>query len=307
MSEKGYIKIDRKIDGWEYRHDMSRLGFWLHLLLSAEWKGPERGVFVTSRREIERETSLDHKTISKYLTELEQLQQIQILPAGRMSKIIILNYEQYQGILPRAKSRANAGEIPQSEDLPRAKSRANAGEIPQSEDLPRAKSRANAGEIPQSESTPSLFNRNNEEIECIKNRNTYTGESVDAELLTDAEKWFSEFWTVYPKHKAKAAAEKAFRKVCTSADEFRRIMAGLNNAISRDWQNIDPRYIPYPATWINGKRWEDEETSQKTRNPYIQALINEMNGEKNEPEGNENDSGYDPFDVSHYRKQWADG
>ena len=130
MSEKGYIKIDRKIDGWEYRHDMSRLGFWLHLLLSAEWKGPERGVFVTSRREIERETSLDHKTISKYLTELEQLQQIQILPAGRMSKIIILNYEQYQGILPRAKSRANAGEIPQSEDLPRAKSRANAGEIP---------------------------------------------------------------------------------------------------------------------------------------------------------------------------------
>ena len=156
MSEKGYIKIDRKIDGWEYRHDMSRLGFWLHLLLSAEWKGPERGVFVTSRREIERETSLDHKTISKYLTELEQLQQIQILPAGRMSKIIILNYEQYQGILPRAKSRANAGEIPQSE------------------------------------STPSLFNRNNEEIECIKNRNTYTGESVDAELLTDAEKWFSE-------------------------------------------------------------------------------------------------------------------
>ena len=271
MSEKGYIKIDRKIDGWEYRHDMSRLGFWLHLLLSAEWKGPERGVFVTSRREIERETSLDHKTISKYLTELEQLQQIQILPAGRMSKIIILNYEQYQGILPRAKSRANAGEIPQSE------------------------------------STPSLFNRNNEEIECIKNRNTYTGESVDAELLTDAEKWFSEFWTVYPKHKAKAAAEKAFRKVCTSADEFRRIMAGLNNAISRDWQNIDPRYIPYPATWINGKRWEDEETSQKTRNPYIQALINEMNGEKNEPEGNENDSGYDPFDVSHYRKQWADG
>ena len=289
MSGKGYIKIDRKIDGWEYRHDMSRLGFWLHLLLSAEWKGPERGVFVTSRREIERETSLDHKTISKYLTELEQLQQIQILPAGRMSKIIILNYEQYQGILPRAKSRTNAGEIPQSEDLP------------------RAKSRTNAGEIPQSESNPSLFNRNNEEIKSIKKRNTYTGESVDAELLTDAEKWFSEFWTVYPKHKAKAAAEKAFRKVCTSADEFRRIMAGLNNAISRDWQNIDPRYIPYPATWINGKRWEDEETSQKTRNPYIQALINEMNGEKNEPEGNENDSGYDPFDVSHYRKQWADG
>ena len=76
MSGKGYIKIDRKIDSWEYRHDMSRLGFWLHLLLSAEWKGPERGSFITSIRELEQGTSLTHRTITKFLDELEELQQI---------------------------------------------------------------------------------------------------------------------------------------------------------------------------------------------------------------------------------------
>ena len=289
MSGKGYIKIDRKIDSWEYRHDMSRLGFWLHLLLSAEWKGPERGSFITSIRELEQGTSLTHRTITKFLDELEELQQIQRESVGKKTRITVMKYEDYQNGLSRPKNRDNVAEMPQSDAEP------------------WPKNRDNVAEMPQSESNPSLFNRNKEEIKSIKKRNTYTGESVDAELLTDAEIWFSEFWKVYPKHKAKAAAEKAFRKVCTSADEFRRIMAGLNNAISRDWQNIDPRYIPYPATWINGKRWEDEETSQKTRNPYIQSLINEMNGEKNEPEGNENDSGYDPFDVSHYRKQWADG
>ena len=27
---------------------------------------------------------------------------------------------------------------------------------------------------------------------------------------------------------------------------------------SRDWQREDGAYIPYPASWLNGRRWEDE-------------------------------------------------
>lgn len=27
---------------------------------------------------------------------------------------------------------------------------------------------------------------------------------------------------------------------------------------SRDWQRDDGAYIPYPASWLNGRRWEDE-------------------------------------------------
>ena len=27
---------------------------------------------------------------------------------------------------------------------------------------------------------------------------------------------------------------------------------------SFDWQKENGRYIPLPATWLNGKRWEDE-------------------------------------------------
>jgi hypothetical protein len=27
---------------------------------------------------------------------------------------------------------------------------------------------------------------------------------------------------------------------------------------SEDWIKSDGQFIPYPATWLNGKRWEDE-------------------------------------------------
>jgi len=27
---------------------------------------------------------------------------------------------------------------------------------------------------------------------------------------------------------------------------------------SDDWTRNDGQYIPYPATWLNGQRWEDE-------------------------------------------------
>ena len=30
---------------------------------------------------------------------------------------------------------------------------------------------------------------------------------------------------------------------------------------SRDWTKDGGAYIPLPATWIRGRRWEDEETT----------------------------------------------
>ena len=132
MSGKGYIKIDRKIDGWEYRHDMSRLGFWLHLLLSAEWKGPERGTFITSIRELEQDTCLHHRTITRFLDELESLQQIRREPAGKMTKITILKYKNYQSG-PWPKCHDTVAEMPQSDVEPWPKCHDTVAEMPQSD------------------------------------------------------------------------------------------------------------------------------------------------------------------------------
>ena len=70
-----------------------------------------------------------------------------------------------------------------------------------------------------------------------------------------AEDRFAEFWQAYPRKVAKPAAEKAWRKVAAEADA---IMAGLRRqAGCEQWAKDGGQFIPHPATWLNGRRWED--------------------------------------------------
>ena len=70
---------------------------------------------------------------------------------------------------------------------------------------------------------------------------------------------FDDFWILYPKKQAKAAAEKAYLKVKPDRDLFEKMKKALEaQKSSFDWQKENGRYIPLPATWLNGRRWEDE-------------------------------------------------
>lgn len=70
---------------------------------------------------------------------------------------------------------------------------------------------------------------------------------------------FDAFWAEYPNKKAKPDALKAWNKLKPDAGLAQAIMTGLNRQKgSVQWQEDGGRYIPYPATWLNGRRWEDE-------------------------------------------------
>lgn len=70
---------------------------------------------------------------------------------------------------------------------------------------------------------------------------------------------FETFWMAYPKKRAKAAARKAWIKLSPDANTRAEIMRALSvQRRSQEWQREDGRFIPYPATWINQRRWEDE-------------------------------------------------
>lgn len=70
---------------------------------------------------------------------------------------------------------------------------------------------------------------------------------------------FPQFWDAYPKKTAKQNAARAWKKLGVTAELFGTIMAALDQAKrSGQWQRENGRYIPYPATWLNGRRWEDE-------------------------------------------------
>lgn len=70
---------------------------------------------------------------------------------------------------------------------------------------------------------------------------------------------FDEFWRAYPRRDAKQDAIKAWRLLNPNDETRKGMLAAL------DWQRCQPgwrkdggRFIPLAATWIRGRRWEDE-------------------------------------------------
>lgn len=77
---------------------------------------------------------------------------------------------------------------------------------------------------------------------------------------------FESFWSMYPKKKAKQDARKAWDKLKVDGTLYTEIMRGLAlHKKSRDWIKDDGQFIPHPASWLNGKRWEDEFEKEPTR------------------------------------------
>lgn len=73
------------------------------------------------------------------------------------------------------------------------------------------------------------------------------------------EKSFNEFWSAYPKKTAKAQALKSWQKIKPDDELVQKILSALErHKRSAQWLKDNGQYIPYPASWLNGKRWEDE-------------------------------------------------
>jgi hypothetical protein len=69
---------------------------------------------------------------------------------------------------------------------------------------------------------------------------------------------FATFWASYPRKVGKFMAHKAYIASLkhASAEE---ILAGVERS-KRGW--TDPKFIPYPATWLRAGRWMDEDQPQ---------------------------------------------
>ena len=70
---------------------------------------------------------------------------------------------------------------------------------------------------------------------------------------------FELLWQAYPRKEAKPAAKKAFRKLKPSQELTERMIRAVELWKRSDqWQRDNGQYIPYPATWLNNERWNDE-------------------------------------------------
>lgn len=67
---------------------------------------------------------------------------------------------------------------------------------------------------------------------------------------------FERFWARYPRHVAKKDAMKAWARL--TDEQTVRAFEALPDHVAFWRSRGEVQYIPYPATWINGERWEDE-------------------------------------------------
>jgi len=106
------------------------------------------------------------------------------------------------------------------------------------------------------------------------NQKTTPKDTIASPAMRDR---FARFYAEYPRKSSRKSAEKAFAKLAPDEQKLAEIMIGLRRAVkSEQWR--DPKFIPYPATWLNAEGWMDELQSEytATERAVIQAFNDEL-------------------------------
>ena len=68
---------------------------------------------------------------------------------------------------------------------------------------------------------------------------------------------FDAFWKEWPRRRSKLAAQRAWRRM-KKADRLAALEALPLHVAQWESERRGLQFIPYPATWLNGRSWEDE-------------------------------------------------
>jgi len=79
------------------------------------------------------------------------------------------------------------------------------------------------------------------------------------ETETDQPDGFSAFWKAYPKKAGKPAAVRAWKAAHINGELQRVLDDVANRTAGQDWQKDGGKYIPHPTTYLNQRRWLDEQ------------------------------------------------
>ena len=89
---------------------------------------------------------------------------------------------------------------------------------------------------------------------------------------------FEEFWAAYPRRNGpnpKAKAREKYNQMRRANVSHETLMAGVNKlAASRKGE--DPKFTPQAATWLNQRRWEDEDAVAESIPDVSQEFFDEI-------------------------------
>ncbi|MFQ5687461.1 MAG: hypothetical protein ACE5GV_12470 [Candidatus Scalindua sp.] len=94
------------------------------------------------------------------------------------------------------------------------------------------------------------------------------------EIIIDIKKYeylmrgFLKFWDVYPRKEGKKSAIRAWIKLAPLDDLIKDIVVSVvaHTMNAAQWEN--KQFVPLPASFINGRKWEDEIVKKARTNSY---------------------------------------
>jgi len=243
----GWIKIHRKILGWEWYKNTNISRVFIHLLIKAA-HNPTRyngidllaGQLITSRRNLARDLGLSEREIRTVLATLKRTQELTIKATHSFSIITICRWDIYQG----RESINDPVNDPES-----------AHEMTTFKKYKEVK-----------EDFISPFSGNGEKGN--KKFKSHKGIALTAEKLES----FQKFWEIFDLKIRRDEAERAWSQIQDLTPElcekiYKAAAAEAKRAPELDKKNQNRKHA---AGWLAGRRWEDE--IEKTKKPTVYNL-----------------------------------
>lgn len=117
------------------------------------------------------------------------------------------------------------------------------------------------------------YNINNKEFIKQTDNKTYSSSDDEREKVKEKKAksiddsyldLFEKFYSIYPRKKGKQYAIKWFKREKPSEAFVDMIINDIKKRLETEWLGKDAQYLPYPASYLNGKRWEDEQETIDT-------------------------------------------
>jgi len=98
----------------------------------------------------------------------------------------------------------------------------------------------------------SIFNNNTDSNTDINNTD------INTPPISPVEALFNQFWQAYPRKASKKDAFKAFKAIKDIEKLLPDILSDIEiKRKSESWTKDKGQFIPYPATYLRGERWND--------------------------------------------------
>ena len=228
MMGKRYIKLYEQILNWEWYKSPNTFRVFIHCLLTANYadskfEGIEikRGQLVTSIQSLAKQTLLSPQQVRTSLDHLILTGEITSKAYSKYRVITIVKYNDYQ------------------------------------QDNKEVNKQSTSNQQASNKQSTSNQQHNKNTIKEKEEVEEYNNPPTGVPLRADDQ--FYVFWTEYPRHDGKMNAKKAFDKLKPDGELMDKILEAIRKQKeSLQWQKDGGQFIPYPATWLNGRRWEDE-------------------------------------------------